>query len=286
MHIDTVEYISRFKAHYNNLSDGEKKVADFFLDNQFINFTYSIHELAKLVGTSAATIIKCCKSLGFSGYAEFKFFLQKGILTPMGGKVKIGSDDSAAEINQKVTEYAKNVIDNTALMLDCNNLEMAISAIASAKKIVIFGEGSSGGIAMTSAITFSNLGLPCDFMQDAFAQIIYATNLKSSDVAIGISNGGAVKNTVDALRVAKEQNATTICITGHVDSPITKYSDIILYTASKSATSVHDLPIINVSQLVLISVIQTGILIRNYEKLSVNIRKIRESVKLKNLDTN
>lgn len=283
MIMETSEYISRIKSRYDSLCDSEKKVAEYFLNNQFTNFSYSVHELAKIIGTSPATIVKYCKSLGFTGYSEFKYFLQKGILSPMGGAVKIGSDDSAAEINQKVTEYAKSVISNTALILDCNDLEKAITVIASAKKLVIFGEGSSGGIAMTSAITFSNLGLPCDFMQDPFAQIIYATNMRSTDVAIGISNGGKVKNTVDALCVAKQQKATTICITGSIDSPITKCADLVLYTASKDSASVHDLPIINMSQLVLISVIQTGILIRNFEKLEENINKIRESVKLKNV---
>ncbi|MGI6083955.1 MAG: MurR/RpiR family transcriptional regulator [Acetivibrionales bacterium] len=283
LEFDTKEYISRIKAHYHLLSDGEIKVADYFLKNDFTTFNDSIHKLGQEIQVSPATIIKCCKSLGFKGFTEFKYYLQRGIVSPMGGCVSIGSDDTAAQVGQKVSEYAKSTINDMERIIDYENLEKAISILSDAKRIIIVGEGSSGGIAMTAAITFSNLGLQCEYVSDAFAQIISASYLTNADAAIGISNGGFVKNTVDALQIAKQQHATTICITGCVNSPITKHSDIVLYTSSKSASSVHDLPIINVSQLVLISMIQTGILIRNYDKLQTNIKRIRDAVKLKNL---
>lgn len=284
--IDSTEYISRIYAHYNNLSEAEKKIADYILENKnSLLFYNSIGQLSTASNVSASTIVRFCKSLGFKGFSEFKFYMEKAILTPIGGTVKIGSDDSASAIKQKACEFAKNALNDTMLIVDDDALERAISAISGAKRLELYGEGSSGGVAFAAANTFLNLGIASNAHSDPFAQIMMAANLKKGDVAIGISNRGTAKNTVDSLMIAQQNGATTICITGRTCSPITKYADIILYTSSRSIESIQDIPAASICQLFIINTIQTGVLVRNRDKLSDRIIKVRNATKHKTIVT-
>ena len=63
-------------------------------------------------------------------------------------------------------------------------------------------------------------------------QAITASHLTDRDVAIGISHSGSSKDIVDALKIARLRGATAISITNKGKSPITKVSDITLFTAS------------------------------------------------------
>ena len=274
---------ARIIAHYNNLSAAEKRIADFFLKSANVGETadLSAQGLAEITGTSGATVVRFCRSLGFKGLAEFKFYLRRRILTPVGSAVKIGSADSSSAIKQKTQEYLKRAIDETALLVDDEELEQAIHCIANAKRLEIYGEGSSGGVALTASIIFLNLGYSCSASSDPYIQVMSASSLTKHDVAIGISNSGNAKNTIDGLMIAKRSGATTICITGRANSPLTEYADVKLVISNKPASSVHDLPIACICQLHIINIIQTAILIRNYNQISGRIKNVRQAVKTK-----
>lgn len=76
------EYKSRIQSKYGGMSESEKKIADYILKTEFENGVGSINELAAATETSSATIVRFCKTLGFKGYAEFKFYCDKEILSP------------------------------------------------------------------------------------------------------------------------------------------------------------------------------------------------------------
>ncbi|MDK2800147.1 MAG: RpiR family transcriptional regulator, carbohydrate utilization regulator [Clostridiales bacterium] len=280
---NNTEYLARIRSHYHLLSDSEKKIADYILKNRDEIVDISIHPLAKKTGTSAATVIRFCQALGFKGYTEFKFYIERELLSPVGEIEKINKDDSIKVIKQKLFNFNKEVIDDTLMILDDDQTEKAVDAISKAETIHFYGEGGSGSIAFSAAHAFLQIGLPCNFFNDAFLQVSSASQLKKGDVAIGITHSGRTINTIDAIKVAKERGATTICITGYVNSPITEYSDIILYTSSKTTNFLSDLPAARISELCIISTLQLGIITRNYEKLAGNIKKSKEAFELKRI---
>ena len=75
-------------------------------------------------------------------------------------------------------------------------------------------------------------GLRAAAFSDNHMQAITASHLTDRDVAIGISHSGSSKDIVDALKIARLRGATAISITNKGKSPITKVSDITLFTAS------------------------------------------------------
>jgi RpiR family transcriptional regulator, carbohydrate utilization regulator len=284
--VNELDYLMRIKAHYNIFSDSEKKIADYILKNHEDIIEFSSQKLADETGTSPATIVRFCRTLGFKGYTELKYYIERELLSPSPEYLSITRDDSIGVLKQKILQYNKGVIDETMNLLDDSQLDKAVNAIINARHVDIYGEGGSGGGAVVAVNIFLQIGIPCSAYTDGFLQITSASQLHSTDVAIGISHTGRAINTLDAMKEAKLHGVTTICITGYANSPITKYSDIILYTSSSSSEVLSDLPASRICEICVISVIQMAILARNYEKVIGQIRKAKEAFKVKRVPLN
>ena len=63
-------------------------------------------------------------------------------------------------------------------------------------------------------------------------QSIAATHADKDTVAIGISHSGKSRDIVEAMKLARENGATTIAITNLGKSPLQKISDLVLSTVS------------------------------------------------------
>ena len=145
----------------------------------------------------------------------------------------ITETDSAFEIYQKVCNDIYLSLEKTKSSLKENSLGDAAQKICKANKIVIFGLGNSSAIAIDASHKFMRAGLNAISYTDNHMQVIAASHLKENDIAIGISHSGSSKDIVEALKIAKEHNATTIAITNSGKSPILKQSDIVLATSSE-----------------------------------------------------
>jgi DNA-binding MurR/RpiR family transcriptional regulator len=99
-------------------------------------------------------------------------------------------------------------------------------------------------------------------------QAIVASHLDENTVAIGISHSGSSKDIVEALQLAKNKNATTICITNYGNSPILSTSDIRLFTQSEETKRSILAMSSRIAQLAIFDAIYTYIVI-NQDKQSL-----------------
>jgi DNA-binding MurR/RpiR family transcriptional regulator len=273
--ITRYEYLTRINNHYEDLSESEKRIADFIMKEKTEVLKMPAQELADATETSAATVVRFCRTLGFKGYTELKFYIERELLSPSSELIQINRNDSVKVLKQKIFQFNKQVIDETLDILDDNALEKAIKAIIKANKVDIYGEGGSGATALNAMDLMIQIGLHCNYYHDAYLEMTAASQLHPGDVAIAISHSGRARNTVDSLTEAKKQGATTICITGYSNSPLAKQSDIILNTSVNSSEVLSDLPAARISELSVLGVIQMGILSSNYKKHSGQIQKAK-----------
>ena len=82
----------------------------------------------------------------------------------------------------------------------------------------------------------SKVGIRCAVHIDADTQLVIASTMGKGDVAIALSYSGRSRTVVEAMRLAKENGATTICITKMEKSPLIKHCDIKLFTATTDVT--------------------------------------------------
>jgi DNA-binding MurR/RpiR family transcriptional regulator len=109
-------------------------------------------------------------------------------------------------------------------------MENEIDAIDKANKMVIFGMGTSAKVGLDIQYKLSRIDIPTFMYLDYHLQITTASLMKKGDVALAISNSGKTKDVIDALKIAKNNGATTINITQAGNSPIHEVSDLVLNT--------------------------------------------------------
>ncbi len=279
--IEKYEYMTRITSHFDDLSEAEKKIADFVMHQKTDILKMTTQDIADQTGTSAATVVRFCRTLGFKGYTELKFYIERELLSPSSEVIQINRNDSVKVLKQKIFQFNKQVIDETQNILDDEALERTIQAIIHANRIDIYGEGGSGASALNAFNLLMQIGINCNYYHDPIMEITAASQLHSGDVALAVVYSGRSKNTVDSLKEAKKQGATTICITGYANSPITEHADIVLHTCARKSDVMSDLPAARISELCILSVIQIALVVSDYKKHSGQIQKGKEILKLK-----
>lgn len=259
----------KIRINYKKLGPSEKKIADYILKNEQQVTSLPIKELAALSGSTAATIVRFSRRLGFKGFTDFRIGLASEMISTSSINSKITKNDSCFEIfNKRINDISVSLW-NTESVLDPIQLENAAKSIMRANRIAIFGLGNSAAIAQDAAHKFLRLGLNAQACTDNHLQAIIASHLERNCVAIGISHSGASTDIIDALQLSKIGNATTICITNYDNSPIVNNSDICLFTKSEETS--HSILAMSsrIAQLAIFDAIYTYIVL-HADKASIN----------------
>lgn len=272
---------SRVRQHYEMLSNMEKKVADVVLKRGKQIPDLSTSQIAAMAGVSPATVVRFSRSIGFRGIAELKMFLGKEQLSPDTAWQTVNIEDSISVITQKDFEYNKAAIDDTLSILDMEAIGKAVDAIQNASLVGIYSEGGSASTARCAFDIFMQIDIPCQFVEDAFFQVQSASHLRAGTVAFSIIHSGAARNAIDTMRVAKENGATTIAITGTVNSPLAKLVDIPIYTGMTGHRFFSDTIAARICEFSVLSALHAALSIRNRDKLGNYRERVSELLHMK-----
>ncbi len=86
--------LHRIRANYGKLGPSEKKIADYILKNEQQVTSLPINELAVLSGSTAATIVRFSRRLGFKGFTDLRIGLAGEIISTSSINSKITKNDS------------------------------------------------------------------------------------------------------------------------------------------------------------------------------------------------
>lgn len=270
--LDYIESIS------HNLTKAEKKVAEFVLKKPEAIIYKSVTDFAEMVGVGDTTIIRFCRTIGLKGYQGFKMVLAQEIsMKSNEGENNIFNqeidEDNISSVIQKLNYVNISAINQTISLLDEKEVVKAVDMINDARKICFYGVGISGITALDGKYKFLRVGLNADCSVDGHFMAMDAALLDRQGLAIGISYSGSTKDTVEALKIAKQNNSNTICITHHIKSPITQYADVVLLTGSKEGPFQGGSLATKIAQLFVIDVLYNEYFRRNKEKCILNRKK-------------
>lgn len=113
-------------------------------------------------------------------------------------------------------------------MLDYEKVEAMARLLSSARRLFLFGVGTSSVVASDAQYRFAQLGLSAACCTDILFMNVTAVNLGRDDAVLCISHSGRTRAVVDAMRHAKAAGARTCSITSFQDSPLLRESDIAL----------------------------------------------------------
>ncbi len=230
--------ISQIHNAYNSLTPTEKRIAAYILKYPKEVVHMSAKQLASECKTVASAVDRTCKSLGKAGFAELKIELA----VDLGGRDKVenhlpfSKNDTPKTVLKKVFSSGINTLKSTQQMLDFDNMLNITNIITSAKRVFMFGVGTSAIIATDAAYRFSELGIHAYAYTDFSQMNIMAKYMEKGDVALCVSHSGNTKVMIDSTRSAKEAGAITIGLTSFSKSHLAKECDktIIVYADEKN----------------------------------------------------
>jgi len=268
----------RIQGTYSSLRSAEQRVADYILSHAEDLIYLTVTELAEQTQTSESTVVRLCQKIGYKGYQEFKIMLARDLVGPTE-KVyeQIEAGDSIATIKAKVFQANAQALHDTMEVLSDIELESAIRTLRQARKVEIYGIGGSAPLAFDAFHKFMKLGIVAIALSDSDLMAMSSRLLTPNDVALGISHTGTTRDVCDAMENAKVAGAKTICITHSATSPITKVSDLRLFTAAKETAFGSDATSSRIVQLTIIDTLYAGIALLDYDTSLERIQKTREA---------
>jgi DNA-binding MurR/RpiR family transcriptional regulator len=220
------------EKNYSKLSKAEKKVADYVQLHPDKTILASLQTISEKCSVSDASVLRFCRTLGFSGYQDFKAALVPEILK-RGVTIyeEINYTDSFQAAREKFTENLNKDITRTITNVTKESIETFASQLIQSEKIVIVGLAGSAGIARIFNDCLLGLGIYCHYFTDRVEIERIVSQLDKEDIVFGISHSGETQEVVFALKKARENKVKTICMTNFASSAVAKYSDMQLLTA-------------------------------------------------------
>ena len=259
--------LTRIRHHYPMLSNAEKRIADYVIENYKSLNDATAQSLADATATSPATVVRFCRSIGFKGLVDFKLYLRHEFVSPSTRWMNVDEDESVAVIKQKTFGFNRNSVDDTLSILDDSSLERAVELIDGAPQLAIVGEGGSGCSARAAFDAFLQIGIPCEFIEDPFFQILGISRMKKDGVVMAFNHSGQAKNVIDSVKLAKSRGLTTVGLVGIMGSPIMKFLDVPLLTGITDHPFFSDSLSARICELNVVSAIHAVLSVRRRELL-------------------
>ena len=222
--------LAKINNKFSFLTETEQKIASYILEHPAQATSLTAKELATLCDTVPSAVIRFCKSIEVSGFAELKLILARETAEKEKTETlpAFHKEDDNETIFRKVFTSGIRTLKDSLAMLDFDTINNVVTTLGSARNVYIFGIGTSSTVALDAGYRFSQFGIPAHACTDQLFMNVIGGNMNSDDVAFCISHSGQTKAVVNALRRSKEAGATTISLTSFADSLLSKESDYSL----------------------------------------------------------
>jgi RpiR family carbohydrate utilization transcriptional regulator len=254
--------IEIIRSMRSDLRKSDRKVADVVLEDPRRIMNATVGETAALADVSQPTVLRFATAIGCSGFQDFKIRLAQSLAfgTPATHSVLLDTDEPET-VAEKIFDYTMTSLDWARSRLDKTALHRAIDLLAAARSIIFFGFGASGIVARDAQQKFPLFGVPCIAELDSHQQLMVASMMQPGDIAFVISNTGTTRSIIEITRIARENGATVIGLTGS-DSPLAHYCDVTLIVETLENTNMYTPTISRIAALVVIDILSTAVAMR------------------------
>jgi glucokinase len=218
-----------------------------------------IADIARMADVSQPTVIRFCRSLGFSGLADFKLKFASSLTGAIPVRhSQVRTSDSTHDLSAKVIDNTVSAILKFRDQLDVRAIDRAIELVSKANRVEFYAMGNSRVVALDGQHKFFRFRIPAASYGDAHLFTLAAELLKPGDVVIAISNSGKLPELLEAVDAARAVGADVIAITSS-QSPLAKKASVCLAVDHAEDSTSFLSMISRVLQLLLIDILSVGI---------------------------
>ena len=277
--MNLLQYI---KQNYDKFTDREKLIADYLLLENIKIVDMSAKEIAEATKTSAPTVVRFAKKLGFSSLNEMKIKLSISLNEKKrnGEFEYLDKDLSTRSIVNGVKSSIHSIIDETVDLISEEELDKAVELLTNAKTIYIFSVGVSSLVGLDFYYKLSRINKRCIVHEDTHLQVTSSVLMQEGDVAVVISYSGETKEVLLCAKNARENNVPVIAITkASIDNKLESFSDISLHVPYVEKSLREGAMTSRISQLAIIDMLFLGMARSNIRDVEEKLVITREAVK-------
>ena len=274
--------IARIQSTYKTLGPTSRLIADFILSQPDAVMRMSVTELSEQTGSSQGSVVNFCQNLGLSGFQQLKLSLAQAVVQPVQYiQEDLARTDDVETICRKMFHAGIQALRDSMSVLDPKAVAAAVEAIRKAKRIEIYGIGSSAPIAEDAHYRMLRIGLDAKAVTDSHIQAISASRTGPDVAVLTISHTGSTHETVVATQLAKEAGATTIALTNYARSPIQSHADVTLFTMARETMFRTEAMTSRIAQLCVIDTLIAALALADYERATTTLRETFDVLSLK-----
>ena len=212
----------------------ERKIAAYLLENFDKSLHSTLLELADGIGVSDASIVRFCKSIGYTGFQEYKInAAMQCVPEPRLYNPSLSVDDSPAELCNKIFAIESSALEQTKQELDIKVMNEVADLLINAKRINLVGTGGSAISARDFQHKLLKIGVRAELQEDKDLQLMSVSLLTENDVLFAISHSGSNLHVAETIDLAKKQNAKVVTLTMKSKNVVVEKADYPLYVVSE-----------------------------------------------------
>lgn len=246
---------------YNNMQRAERAVAEYVLQNPDEVILMSMKTLANKVKVSDNSVLRFCRTCGFSGYLDFKTALLPQIITQKRSiyqQVQMGDEFQLQK--RKISENIFTTITETYTSIQEDDITAVAKTIAASSNTVTVGLAGSSGVAVIFSDSLLSMGIPSTSFSDRIEIERYCSSLTKTSVLVGLTTSGETKEVIMAIERARGNSAFTVLVSNNISVKKEVIADRYLFTqipASNIAGYYFALP--RIAQLSIVELILSKI---------------------------
>ncbi|WP_022818725.1 MurR/RpiR family transcriptional regulator [Fusobacterium russii] len=231
------------KLNKLELTKKEKRVAEFFLDEDKRIYLMTVSEIASEIGVSDTSVIRFIKNIGFKNFTEFKNNGQKKIKTHLEKtndfikNIDLIKENSIEKLYiEKINEEVNKIFSQESLAI----LKNIAQTLMKKKNKYIVGFKSTAGVANFFGVRLGFI-LKDVFVFNIDDSVVVNSvfNIKENDVLVVFDYPMYSKVAQVLVKIAKARNAEIILFSDSENSPLARYSNI-LYKVKLNGISVFN----------------------------------------------
>lgn len=263
-----------------NFSATEKRIAEYILKNAHRFPGITISTVAQECDTSKSMVVQLCKTAGFKGYKDLcsQLLVEQALSDKQRDENDSNYDDihpgcTVEQICQITLREEMRALEDTAALMDHQEIEKAVKLLRHADKIQLFGVGSSAVAALDMYNKLCRIGMNVRFSQDVHCQLLESAAMTSKSVAMVFSFNGRTKDMIEACDLSRERGAKIISVTRFGANPIAEKSDIPLHVASNESLRRVTTMSSRLSTLVIVDVLFTCLVNQLSDKVDALVQR-------------
>ena len=200
--------LDRIQSYYDELTNKDKDIAIYIINNPKDACRSSIDHVAKRAGASKSALVRFANRIGYSGFAELKYDLSRFLVS-----ANSGTDEENKDPVRTICDTYASYISRIAETIETADLDAIAEKLIKARRLKIFGYNRTFNSAMQMRQRLSKIGIDAEATSDTTLMIDFEDICGPDDCVcvFTISDNSGIYNQIAAT--ISENGCPVFCFT-------------------------------------------------------------------------